>query len=381
MHPKIEHIFTVSHPMQYINALEYCHKFSLPKESCAVLIFNKPFGIQIQQLKATVNPNDWGHLEFIPYPNYWIEPGKKRTFKGKLKVSYSKITSAWSFNKRIKTFLTEQCASPIKVIGTGNYLSRPHRHLMAVADKHNQVKEYVILDEGTAIPYVVAPLRHDPNAKVISHVKSRFSRRDWAGKALKLLTPLTFNTPKSVTFFTLYSDLKLPKYDKQVLNDFSYLKSKLDEFRTSNEIWFIGTSFVVNKLTTIENYLLLLQAIMKHFNKSRLVYLPHRYETPEDLEKIAKLGISIIRPDMALEPWMIAHKKKPKEIAAIASSAVTNINKIFGPSVPVTLFRPDEAFFPNEGLYQTWHKLIQEAASEDPENIKILEFETAPKSL
>lgn len=374
MHPKIEHIFTVSHPMQYINALEYCHKFSLPKESCAVLIFNKPFGIQIQQLKATVNPNDWGHLEFIPYPNYWIEPGKKRTFKGKLKVSYSKITSAWSFNKRIKTFLTEQCASPIKVIGTGNYLSRPHRHLMATAQKFNGVNEYVLLDEGTSIPHVVVPLRHNPDAKLMGKKNTRFSKHDWVGKTLELLTPLRSNTPEKVTFFTIFEDITPPQQDTIVVNDFGHTKQHLDEFRTTNELWFIGTCFVEHNITTAEKYLKLIQTVKTTFPNQNIVYLPHRYEAQENLKNIAALGITILRPDMAIEPWMITHKKKPTHMAALASSAVSNINRIFGGAVPFTLFRPGESFFDTTERFKLWHKLIEDTAKESTSNVKILEF-------
>ena len=357
--PKIKYVFTISHPMQYMNALEACHARDLPKEECAVLFFNKPFGTQIDQLKAIVNPLDWGHVQFVAYPNYWIAPGKGRTLLGKVKVAWSKVFSARGFNKEILTFLNTHCQQPLELAATGNYLSRPHRHFLAVADKVWGANEIMLMDEGTALPNFIVPLRHNPNHKKSERIKYRFTRRDIVGRILRLIAGLKFHHPKRATLFTIYDDIQPPAHDKLEVNTFARLRASLKDFRQTDEIWFLGTCYVEHNYAYADKYLEVMQAVKAKFEGKTLYYFPHRYESEKNLKNIAALGFTIKRPDMAIEPWIITNQKLPTAIAAVATSAIDNISHIFKGGIPIHIFRPGPEIFIGGKLEKAVYEVIE----------------------
>lgn len=358
MTSKIKYVFTISQPMQYVNALEALHTLKLPKEECAVLFFNKPYDVQIGQLQSIVNPHDWGHIQYIPYPNYWIAPGKGRTLWGKVKVSFSKMFSISNFHNELVKFVEEHCQTPLELVATGNYLSRPHRHFFAIAEKMFGAKELMIMDEGTSLPNFIVPIRFNPNTPKTKRFKYRFTRRDFAGLFLKLFTKQTYHHPKKVTFFTIYADIQPPAGDKVVANTFSRLAETLGEFKKTNEVWFLGTCYVEHNYAYADKFLDVLRAATKHFEGKTLYYFPHRYESEENLSNIAALGFTIKRPDMAIEPWIIANKKLPAAISAIATSAIDNISQMFKGAIPIDVFKPGPELFIGGKLEKIVYEII-----------------------
>lgn len=344
MAANIKYVFSISHPMQYINALEVIHARNLPKEHCAVLFFNKPYDVQIDQLKSIVNPQDWGAVEYIAYPNYWLPPGKGRTLWGIAKVWWSKTFSARNFAHTLRQFMATECHTPLELAATGNYLSRPHRHFLKSAEKDFGAQELMLLDEGTSLPNFMVPIRHNPNDSKTKRFKYRFSRRDVVGRFLRLFG-LRFHHPKSVTFFTIYADIQPPQTDKIEANHFARLTLALNDFKTSNEVWFLGTCYVEHNFAHADKYLEIMRTVKAKFNGKTLYYFPHRYESDENLKNIAALGFTIKRPDMAIEPWIIANKKLPTAIAAVATSAIDNISHIFKGKIPVHIFKPAPELF------------------------------------
>ena len=354
----IKYVFTISHPMQYMNALEACHARDLPKEQCAVLFFNKPFDTQIEQLKSIVNPSDWGHVQYIAYPNYWIAPGKGRTFWGKLKVMWSKVFSARGFHQELVTFAKTYCDLPLELVATGNYLSRPHRHFLAISESLFGAKEIMLMDEGTAMHNFIVPLRHNPNDPKAKRIRNRFTRWDITGRLLRLISGLRFHHPKKVTLFTIYDDIQPPAEDTVEVNTFKRLRHDLADFKQTNEIWFLGTCYVEHNYAYADKYLEVLKVAKEKFEGRTLCYFPHRYETEQNLRNIAALGFTIKRPDMAIEPWIITNRKLPTAIAAVATSAIDNISHIFKGGIPIHIFRPGPEIFVGGRLEQAVYEVI-----------------------
>lgn len=358
MSTKIKYVFSISHPMQYLNALEACHARNLPPEECAVLFFNKPFGTQIDQLKSIVNPHDWGHVQYVAYPNYWIAPGKGRTFCGKMKVAWSKVFSARSFHRELVEFANTKCELPLELAATGNYLSRPHRHFLAIAEQLFGAKEIMLLDEGTALPNFIVPLRHNPNDPKSKRFNYRFTRRDITGRILRVISGLKFSHPKAATLFTIYDDIQPPASDKVETNTLDRVRKLLKEFRKTDEVWFLGTCYVEHNYAYADKYLEVLKAAKMKFVGKTLYYFPHRYESENNLQKIADLGFTIKRPDMAIEPWIVTNKKMPAAIAAVATSAIDNISHMFKGAIPIHIFRPGPELFIGGKLEKAVYDII-----------------------
>lgn len=355
----IKAVFLISQAFQYVQALEARHARGYTPDECAVLFFNKPFSGQLEQLKAVLDERDWGVAQFIPYPKHWRSPGKKRTFRGRLKVAISKLGSASGFRKDVHKFLKNNCPSGVELVATGNFLSRPHRHFLAVAEQIFAAKELMILDEGTSVPNFVVPLRYNPNEKnKVKRFKGRFSRFDVAGKALSLLTGLTFHHPDKVTFFTVYGDMRPPAADTVEVNNFPLLKQQIQHCDQLDEIWFVGTCYVEHDFMNKADFQKVLKAALKDAHGQKIKYFPHRYETSENLKEIEDLGFTVMKTGMALEPWIAQQNKRPQYIAAIASSAIDNISVMFGGQVPIHLYRPSGNFYKDVYMEQNVNDII-----------------------
>lgn len=342
----IKAVFTISQATQYLSAIEARHAYGLKPEECAVLFFNKPYDTQIRQLEAVADPEDWGVCRFIPYPDYWIPPGKGRTTWGKTKVLWSKLTSGYKFARTIDKFLKEECEKPLKLVATGNFLSRPHRHFLWAADKTHGVDEIMLLDEGTSVPNYIVPLRFNPNDKdKLKRFDGRFGRWDIAARILSVVCGFKFHIPESVTFFTVYKDIKPPKTDKVVVNNFDVLSKKLTGFDAKDEVWFIGTCYHEFDFVKAKDYFSLLAQVRSHFSGHNLRYFPHRYESDETLKKVQELGFEVTQADMSIETLIVTRGQMPRAFASITSSAVDNISFMFQGQFPITLFKPSTGFF------------------------------------
>ncbi len=340
----IKAVFAISHPMQYFNALEARSARGLDKSECAILMFNKPYSEQKQQLAAVVNEDDWGVARYIPYPNYWVPPGSGRTFFAKIRVLWSKTTSAFGFVRAIDDFLANECGE-LELVATGNYLSRPHRHFLATADLKYGAKEVMMLDEGTSTVNYMVPLRHNPDGPEVKRFQGRFSSKDRVSKILEFITGMTFCNHKSVTFFTIHEEITPPKSDKVEHNKFKRLREDAKTYKKNDEVWLLGSSYIENKLSSKSNYYSLLKQIRTNFGDTPILYLPHRYEMEENLEEIAKLGFIVTRSGMSVETRIITGRILPKQIVAVGTSAIDSISYMFQGKIPITLYKPPLKFF------------------------------------
>lgn len=355
----IKYVFTISQAMQYLSAMELREARGLKKEECAVLFFNKPYGTQIKQLKAVLNEDDWAVAKFIPFPDYWIPPGKGRSLSGRVMVLWSKLTSAGKFARKVNDFLENECAKPLELVATGNYLSRPHRHFLWAAEKRRGAKEIIILDEGTSVPNFIVPLRHNPHDREkLKRFKNRYSSRDIGGKFLRL-SGLRHHHPANVTFFTVYKDILPPESDKVEVNKFGFLTAKAETFEEKDEVWFLGTCYVEFDYAYRDKYLALLKQAKEHFKGTKMLYFPHRYEADENLREIEKLGFEVTRSNMAIETLIVVRQERPKAFAAIATSAIDNISYMFGGKVPIQLFKPSRELFIEEQLINLCNDIIK----------------------
>ncbi len=126
------------------------------------------------------------------------------------------------------------------------------------------------------------------------------------------------------------------EYRKLVLPDVlvglnPVLKNSLEQ-----DNWILGSPDVVDSFITIENYLSKLTKVCQERN---IIYLAHRREQEEDLEKINRI-VRVIKLDYNIE-WIansLSHKKlKNKVIYHFGSTAAMTLIPIIGTSINIRL--------------------------------------------
>lgn len=140
------------------------------------------------------------------------------------------------------------------------------------------------------------------------------------------------------TIFNL-SNYSLTK-NKVITNNYTYFKSTFNTFKKVQNMYFIGSKVIDNGLTkeSFENTLKQIVHETKIQNQ-QLIYIPHRYEDIEYLNKLSKkMDFKLKILDTIIEYNFIMEKTFPENISTIRSTAVDSLTTLFG-DINVTIFK------------------------------------------
>lgn len=175
---------------------------------------------------------------------------------------------------------------------------------------------------------------------------------------MHILTKIRYHHPERLTFFTIYEDIKPPSTDKVEINRFAYAAEAFKDFRLDEELWFLGNCYVEHGYAHAYKYFDLMDIIRREFSQYKICYFPHRYESDKKLKKIEKMGFTVECANMNIEARMMADRRYPLAIAAVATSAIDNISVMFKGAVPIHIYKPSPKFFTNEEIIPAVYEVI-----------------------
>jgi hypothetical protein len=150
---------------------------------------------------------------------------------------------------------------------------------------------------------------------------------------------------ESLTYFTTY-DLAMSNSDRIIRNEYRYFRQKAMSAAHSDEVFFLGMT-MISEGCTDELYLECLEKVVRYFAGEKFVYVPHKCEPPERVERLRKaLGLTIRRFDVPIEYQLCISGPLPKVLASFFSSALENCRVIFEPHLDIKSFRIDPKLFP-----------------------------------
>jgi len=148
--------------------------------------------------------------------------------------------------------------------------------------------------------------------------------------AKSLIIQKKFTDDYNLNFFSFY-DLKPFKNQMIYQNDFKKLKETISFNNSENEILLLGSK--LSEISIIEEgyYIDLIKQIANYFENEILVYIPHRGENINKLEKIAKeiKNIKIKHIDYPVEFYGINENVKLKMVVSFYSTALYTMSKIY----------------------------------------------------
>jgi hypothetical protein len=138
------------------------------------------------------------------------------------------------------------------------------------------------------------------------------------------------NEAENETFqrFTMFPEI----VKCSVENDFSALKKMIVPERKKNVAVIIGGKLAEEGIISKEYYQSLLSKMVKLLEKEQLeiVYVAHRGESQENLEKISKKwNMEVLRPNYPIELIALEFKVNPVFIVSVLSTALYSMNKIY----------------------------------------------------
>jgi len=319
--------FYVKSPLQYLNALEAKTHFSLPVNTC-LLVVNVDTK-NYRQLCQLIDRGEWGGVVSLygvalspkledEIPLDYLHP----VFKNNL-FSILKLSS-----------IARKCKSLERV-----FIGDARNPLMQHFANKVGCREVFLLDDGVG-SRTYAQWRMEGWHGEEFRIKKKINRL-----AKSIFLGLRDGLPKSVTFFSAY-DIDLPAHDRLIKNTFNVLRGKFSEVERCEAVFFLGSSYVEAGILTEDEYLSQLDMVKDYFLDTTVVYVSHRREKPGDVKKIGeKFKWETVSYDYPIEYQIALYGPYPQKVASFISTGLENCQLIFGQELPIVSFRFSNNFF------------------------------------
>lgn len=313
-------------PLQYMNALEAQYEFTIPvQDSVLVIISSQKRGEMIRNI---VDTSYWFEVHSVDREEEALltsKPGIIKYFKW-----FVKCLTFKSFANKLKKLYP----SP-ETVFISNYIQETHIHIANFLNPGN----VVLLDDGNA-SLGIASYRFK-NIQV--YETGRFRR----GSKIRLfikknLLRYRLEFINSVTFFTVY-DLQIRENDRVIKNSYKLLRQKFRDKTHMDCMYFLGGSFVENKIINLETFKDLMSQVKEKSGSMKIIYIKHPGEYLDSVDKVLEnLGIETRRFSQPIELVLASEEKVPAQVSAFLSSALFNIHTMAGDGFIVTAYRfPD----------------------------------------
>jgi|GEM_PF-3324220 len=327
---KMKSLFLVKSPLQLLNAVEARHHFSLKKEECVLVVMSDRKNYP-QMIKLINEQQQWCDVIVLDKVSVFI----RRDNISK----YNKIHSAnmpFSEIQKSSFFALIKLIKLAKIYKDVNYLF--------VGDSHNAVirgfinkstpKKTVLLDDGVGAIYMagIRKQRHKdvPNIKLKKKIKIWLKR---------FFQGLDDRQSDSVCFFSAYN-LDVADRDDLVLNEYHYLRSKIDALKSTDYVLFLGSPLSEVGLMSESDYIRQLKMVCKDYEGTKIIYVSHRRENKQKLDLINIIeNIEVVSFDYPIEYQLTVYGPLPKSVISFVTSALENLRLIMGNKLEIVSYK------------------------------------------
>jgi hypothetical protein len=322
--------FLIKSPLQLLNAIEAKHYFKMDSKDCILIIFGDKKSYP-QMLNLVKLHDLWSSVVVVDKLSIFISKKNLRNFNG--------------LDNR-ELFFSNIQRSSFFAITKLNKLASLYRdaNFVFVGDNHNSImrhfinsvshKKTVLLDDGVGAMYMASLRKQgedaNPDLKFTKKIKLI---------AKRLFQGLKDQQSESVIFFSAYN-LDLSEKDELIRNNYAFLNKKSKSLEKTDSVYFIGGSLSEGGVVPAINYLKQLKMVRDKYKGQKFVYIAHRRESTEKLNKIqTQLDIEICFFDYPLEYQLAMIGPLPKVLVSFVSSALENLRIIMGDQLKVISYR------------------------------------------
>src|SRR5207244_2464054 len=119
------------------------------------------------------------------------------------------------------------------------------------------------------------------------------------------------------------------------------LRSRRAMTSQSDEVWLLGLGSE-RIFKTQELYVSAIERIVRSWSPKPVRYLPHRYESPHQVELIRRrTGAEILHTGMPVELYLIQSRTVPAAVCSLVSSALYTVGVLFPNTIRIVSYRMD----------------------------------------
>lgn len=138
--------------------------------------------------------------------------------------------------------------------------------------------------------------------------------------------------------FTLFDISSFKALKNEIIeNDFSYFKSKIENLKKEENVFFIGSRMIDNGISK-DVFEASLEKVVKFYRvkNKKVIYVPHRYEDIKYLDSLSQKLKFILTPfSSIIEFEFIMKGIDPSEVSTFRSTAVDTLHIIYNPEVRI----------------------------------------------
>lgn len=330
-------VFIIRLALSYINVVEAQQYFSIePEKSILVIMGKDTQPVDAKHIQAIIDLSLWKQVHYIPYNlSSFIDQAKELNADGTNPFRRKYLASRKMVKKFNEVIPTNE---KIDRVFISNEFTASMKHFVHIA----KPKEIINVDEGF---------------KTYTNIQEKFTQsnlnriprhlKEWCkGLCFYLIAGYKTWPISNMRYFTSYG-ANQSFSDKVILNTFQKIRLVTEEKEKKEEVLFLGQS--LSELCFIENdssYIEIVRKIRDHYSPLKMIYQAHRDEKQGKLKKMRELlNIEVQHATIPIEYKMIVSDYTPAIVASFYSSALQNINHIFGHNVNVqSIYIPRSIF-------------------------------------
>ncbi|TAL60203.1 MAG: hypothetical protein EPN85_07685 [Bacteroidetes bacterium] len=318
-------LFLISTPLQLINVIEAKKELNISNESSVVIFM--AYSINLTVIKKIIDPTLWKEIYFI---NEDLEALKKHEENFKKRRLFAVFRKAASNFSKIKKIVKQ--FERVDNLIVGYYLNLENLHVM------NSVKfnKLYLLDDGVATIDI-----NNRRKNNWSFFKNQSWELYFKMAFKKYFLNYRIKHPPAACFFTIY-DIKQGLNDQVIRHTYKEVKKQIKGLSKTDEVFFLGGSYseVHPEMLIETEYFDYLSKISNYFKPKHLIYVPHKDESSEKLERIkSDLNITVRVIELPIELFLLNQKEMPKTISGMTTSALPNCKEIFGEEIEIVAIK------------------------------------------
>lgn len=197
--------------------------------------------------------------------------------------------------------------------------------------------EFYLLDDGVATISLNDSRTRNTNSVLPVPAWKHLARRCMLRVADGMLTgPI-----ETLRYFTIYD--RLTENNRNVIQTHSMARLRSCRAMTSQneEVWLLGLGSE-RIFKNQELYVSVIERIVRSWSPRPVRYLPHRYESPGQVELIRRrTGAEVLQTGMPVELYLVQSRIVPAAVCSLISSALYTVGVLFPDIIRIVSYRMD----------------------------------------
>jgi hypothetical protein len=195
--------------------------------------------------------------------------------------------------------------------------------------------ELFLLDDGVATISLNHARVHNSNSVLPASAWKQLARRC----ILQVADGMRTGAIDTLRYFTIYDRLGQDRRNLIQTHSMERLRSRRAMTSQSDEAWLLGLGSE-RIFKSQELYVSAIERIVRNWAPAPVRYLPHRYESPGQVESIrCRTGAEILHAGMPVELYLIQSQSIPAAVCSLVSSALYTVGLLFPNIIRIVSYR------------------------------------------